>query len=374
MSECKMSELSVVVVGDSYCGKTQLLNRISKNIFSQKYRRTGFNKIEIPEISVNITVWDTSGSASYESLRPLVYRDCSVVLVCYSVAGLDEVKYWAKEVRQSTTAPIVLVHTKNDVDKDKDIKIISETVGAVDNISTSAKTGENVEKVLKLCVSAAAIVKIDKQVNNGREKSRRPNSLNISSLTPQDVCRRNSSSISHLYAPPVPRRCYSSLSAQVRPNMLYRRSNARLSIHSKLKHVPTPLSPNQYSDTSSILSPTETSVSSDISIPSFHNYKCLFLPSPSTSGSSYSSLSISPSSFQSSRNSCRENIQSEKKVKSDDEKIAELEENCDVLLSGGPIVISEPKSKKTAKSSNYNAALLKGGLKNRSKKERCSLM
>ena len=56
-----MSELSVVVVGDSYCGKTQLLNRMSKNIFSQKYRRTGFNKIEIPEIGVNITVWDTSG-------------------------------------------------------------------------------------------------------------------------------------------------------------------------------------------------------------------------------------------------------------------------------------------------------------------------
>ena len=56
-----MSELSVVVVGDSYCGKTQLLNRMSKNIFSQKYRRTGFNKIEISEIGVNITVWDTSG-------------------------------------------------------------------------------------------------------------------------------------------------------------------------------------------------------------------------------------------------------------------------------------------------------------------------
>jgi hypothetical protein len=43
---------------------------------------------------------------------------------------------------------------------------------------------------------------------------------------------------------PVPMRSHSSLSAQVRPSRLYRRSNARLSIHSKLKAVPIPLSPN----------------------------------------------------------------------------------------------------------------------------------
>ena len=291
------------------------------------------------------------------------------------MAGLEGVKYWAKEVRQSTNAPLVLVHTKNDEDDSADIKIISETIGAVGNISTSAKTGDNVDRVLKLCISAAAIVNDDKQVPNGREKTRRPNSLNVSSATTQDNCRRNSSFISPLYIPPVTRRCYSSLSAQVRPNMLYRRSNDRLSFHSKLKHVPIPLSPHQYSDTSSILSPTNSSVSSDMSLPPFTNSRYLIHPSPSTSGSSCSSPLFFPSSFQSSRNSWRGETKSEKNVKSGDEKIVELEEDCEVLLSGGPIVISEPKMRKTRKSSKYHSVLVKeGGTKNGLKKERCSVM
>ena len=69
----------------------------------QVYTRTGFNKVErvlrVGCDSVGVTVWDTSGLSSYASLRPLVYRDCSVVLLCYAAGGLPRLRGWAAEVR-----------------------------------------------------------------------------------------------------------------------------------------------------------------------------------------------------------------------------------------------------------------------------------
>ena len=68
----------------------------------QVYTRTGFNKVErmlrVGCDSVAVTVWDTSGLSSYASLRPLVYRDCSVVLLCYAAGGLPGLRGWAAEV------------------------------------------------------------------------------------------------------------------------------------------------------------------------------------------------------------------------------------------------------------------------------------
>ena len=69
----------------------------------QVYTRTGFNKVErllrVGCDSLGVTVWDTSGLSSYASLRPLVYRDCSVVLLCYAAGGLPRLRGWAAEVR-----------------------------------------------------------------------------------------------------------------------------------------------------------------------------------------------------------------------------------------------------------------------------------
>ena len=74
------------------------------------------------------------GLPSYATLRPLVYRDCSVVIICYSSGGFDGVKSWADEVRKSTNVPLVLVHTKNDEEAENDIEKaceMCERIGAV---------------------------------------------------------------------------------------------------------------------------------------------------------------------------------------------------------------------------------------------------
>ena len=42
---------------------------------------------------------DVAGLASYSTLRPLVYRESSVVLICYSSHGHGSIDKWVSEVR-----------------------------------------------------------------------------------------------------------------------------------------------------------------------------------------------------------------------------------------------------------------------------------
>ena len=55
-----------------------------------------------PSLVVHYTVWDTSGSTSYDSVRPLSYSEADIFLVCFSIAepiSLYNVRsHWAVEV------------------------------------------------------------------------------------------------------------------------------------------------------------------------------------------------------------------------------------------------------------------------------------
>ena len=475
-----------------------------------------------------------SGLASYSTLRPLVYRDCSVVLICYSSGGLDGVKSWVDEVRKSTNAPLVLVNTKNDQEEERDMEKaceVCESIGAANWETSSAKTGENIQLVFELCTLAANVV--CKAIRGDRkEKMKRPNTLKFSSVKDpvsktSNLSEGDSNEDFHVYENPdeltlpkltkkgvpncfpmdtqakcngqdiifsnvnsdrnpvesekfggrgefssvsrqsqlsdtqnpwlrtsdeslftsqsrksfimfnncvkspsptpsitkaVPMRPHSSQSAQIRPSRLYRHSANRLSMHTKLKAVPIPLSPNcdinqnrdkyQYSDTSSILSPTDSTVSSIISshlsMPPFRNSKYLVLPSPSPSSSSNAYQPFSPTSFQSRMSSDRESVSSQSVADSVNtsfsdnchrtnhlrpfknknlndryrvdvfkDHIEEVEETCEVVSSGCSIFPPRPKSQlcdKSSKLRSVNAPSSSRMNKKNPAKERCSLM
>jgi len=187
MSPTKDLELSIVVVGDSRCGKTQLINKFQNFNFCKVYNPTGFNKIEevvkYNQTDLKLTVWDTSGLPSYTTLRPLVYSECSAVLLCYTGDGLTSLDAWVREVRRSTGAPIVLAHTRSDEAGRLDMRRtcrVCERLGAAGWETTSASSGQNVNTVFDLCVAAA----MDSNVRSDNKKDRlvRPNTLQLSSM------------------------------------------------------------------------------------------------------------------------------------------------------------------------------------------------
>ena len=193
---------------------------------------------------------------------------------------------------------------------------VAEEIGALNWEETSSLTGHNVDLAFSLCGLAVSRRK------PGRVK--RPSSLLLKTRAPPlyedpdkaSVGRQQGSDTDSLFSPQsraslvleprhsvmspeVPLRPHSSQSAMIRPSRLYRHSTHRLSSQGRLKPVSIPLSPNcdKFSDTSSILSPTGSTVSSFLSHPlhpPFRNSRVLALPSPSSSSSNSTFLPFSP--------------------------------------------------------------------------------
>jgi len=124
MSDLK--EIRVVVVGDEKCGKTSLISRFISDDVPGVYKPTGFDKFfttkELGCELVNFTVWDTSGSTNYDSVRPLSYAEADIFIICFKVSdpiSLYNVKsHWIIEIQKHSSAPIILCGCMADLRSD----------------------------------------------------------------------------------------------------------------------------------------------------------------------------------------------------------------------------------------------------------------
>nr|ADD24474.1 Ras-like GTP-binding protein RHO [Lepeophtheirus salmonis] len=171
----------VVVVGDGACGKTCLLEVFKKNEFPEEYIPTvvdNFVKtVDVDENNVALTLWDTAGQEDFDSVRPLSYRDTSLILLCYSIENkklLSNIKdKWLFEIRNyCPEAGFYLVALKSDIREidDNDVKSrlisteegvsLSKEIEAIKFFECSAKTGMNVDIIFE--EAAKYIVELDK--------------------------------------------------------------------------------------------------------------------------------------------------------------------------------------------------------------------
>lgn len=118
----------LVVVGDCGCGKTSMINRYVKGQFSETYAPTGFDTYTSTyQVSdtyrIHMSIWDTSGDAGYDRVRPLSYGDADLIVICFSVGDRESmenvVSRWIVEVREHCPKqPVILVGCKTDVRSD----------------------------------------------------------------------------------------------------------------------------------------------------------------------------------------------------------------------------------------------------------------
>ncbi|XP_074892741.1 rho-related GTP-binding protein RhoN isoform X1 [Buteo buteo] len=125
--EGHLARCKIVVVGDTQCGKTALLHVFAKDCYPESYVPTVFENytasFEIDKQRTELNMWDTSGSAYYDNVRPLAYPDSDAVLICFDISRpetLDSVlKKWQGETQEfCPNAKIVLVGCKLDMRTD----------------------------------------------------------------------------------------------------------------------------------------------------------------------------------------------------------------------------------------------------------------
>ncbi|KAG4068465.1 hypothetical protein HA402_004805 [Bradysia odoriphaga] len=124
-----LKDVKVVMVGPAKCGKTALVQRFVNDTFYDSYTPTGFEKYstrcKIGEFSVDFSIWDTSGSGAYDTIRPLAYQDANVFLLCFNIGDPESldlaVNKWYLEIRNHcASAPVILCGCRADARNDKE--------------------------------------------------------------------------------------------------------------------------------------------------------------------------------------------------------------------------------------------------------------
>ena len=152
----------IIVIGDSFVGKSSLSNKAIKNKFESGYSATlGFDYfffyVKIENKILKLDIWDTCGQEVYQSLIKNFYRNSSLAIMVYAInnrESFEHIDNWLKEMKINSNpdAKIFLVGNKNDLEKEREVTFEEAEKYANDLdfsffLESSAKSGFNAQKI-----------------------------------------------------------------------------------------------------------------------------------------------------------------------------------------------------------------------------------
>ena len=190
----------IIIIGDSFVGKSSLTIKAAKNIFDNYYTATvGFEfftmLFKISSKVIRLQIWDTCGQEEYRSLIQNFYRNASLAIIVYSIdkrTSFENLEIWLNEIKEkgNPDVKIFLVGNKNDLIENREVSTeegekFYETHKLNFFIETSAKTGLNAEELFK---RVAIVLNQDhmqyKFLANKKEKSTRISSFADENFNP----------------------------------------------------------------------------------------------------------------------------------------------------------------------------------------------
>ncbi|KAJ3287650.1 hypothetical protein HDU79_005533 [Rhizoclosmatium sp. JEL0117] len=167
----------ILAIGDDSCGKTCLFTAFVRKQFPSLYIPTVFqgwaSEITVDGSNVLLALVDTVSNEAYDHVRPLMFQDATIFLVCYSVDNLDSLQNvrskYVQEMRQLCPGvPFILVGLKIDLRSDDAVRNelqtrktnqspvsfkqgldTAEELGAFSYRECSALTGDGVDGVFE---------------------------------------------------------------------------------------------------------------------------------------------------------------------------------------------------------------------------------
>ena len=155
----------VVFIGDTGVGKTCIISRFIKGIYTEGVASTGASyaskTIDIPELGESITfdIWDTAGQEKYRSLTKFFFKGAKMAVLVYDITrreSFDNLKtIWLKELKEHGEENVVLGIAGNKSDlydeevvPEQEARDYAKSIGAVFSL-TSAQNNSGINELFK---------------------------------------------------------------------------------------------------------------------------------------------------------------------------------------------------------------------------------
>ncbi|CAD8080984.1 unnamed protein product [Paramecium sonneborni] len=164
-SEARQKQ-KLVFLGNSFVGKTSIIERFVQNTFDPKSQPT----VGIDFISKNMTIdgktmrlllWDTAGQERFYSLIPGYVRDAQCAVIVFDVTSrhsFESLDRWFKEVKQTRGNEALIVILGNKIDAERVVSLEEAKDYAMKKdilyYEVSAKTGKGIEEAMEqICLA-----------------------------------------------------------------------------------------------------------------------------------------------------------------------------------------------------------------------------
>jgi small GTP-binding protein len=127
--------LKIIILGDTYSGKSSLMGRICKDEYSSTFISTigvDYSRkiISKNNITYKCNIWDTSGQDKFNLIVSSYYRNVSCAIILYDVTNLESYKNiqkWISELQDINTFTDLLIFViGNKIDLTKERKVSTE--------------------------------------------------------------------------------------------------------------------------------------------------------------------------------------------------------------------------------------------------------
>ncbi len=163
MTNTKTYSYKLVVVGDPSVGKTSLIRRYADKKFDDSYLPTigadfTIKEFELgPSEKVILQIWDMGGHERFARIRDHYYLGANAAFIVFDQtkrATFDHASSWLADIESHCgTVPCLLLANKKDLPNKAVTQEEMNKLASGKNVKilqTSAKTGENVEKIFEV--------------------------------------------------------------------------------------------------------------------------------------------------------------------------------------------------------------------------------
>ncbi len=156
----------VVLVGDSFVGKTNIMSKYLKNEFHDDSKATvgvefGSKQFNIDGHTIKAQIWDTAGQERYKAITSAYYKGAKGAFVVYDITrkgSFESVEKWVNDLKAAADKSLTIILVGNKCDLEDQRQVTKEQGEEKANhlelafMETSAFSGENLEKAFELMI------------------------------------------------------------------------------------------------------------------------------------------------------------------------------------------------------------------------------